>query len=84
MYKIEQKSIIKTFLYTKVYKLSIFEKWVFKIGYVRFKVHDEMHKTIKKICKKLGLKESELSRMALMEYLRSMNVFEEKIKGGGK
>jgi hypothetical protein len=39
-----------------------------------------MHKTIKQVCKKLGLKESELSRMAVLEYLRSMNVFEDKLK----
>jgi hypothetical protein len=54
------------------------------IAYIRFKVGDEMHKTIKEVCARLGLKESELSRVALLEYLRSMNVFEAKIRGKTK
>ena len=50
------------------------------MAYIRFKVSEEMHKTIREICKKLGVKESELSRTALMEYLRSIGAFSEKIK----
>ena len=67
-----------------MYKSVINLKRVLIIAYIRFKVGDEMHKTIKEVCASLGLKESELSRVALLEYLRSMNVFEAKIRGKTK
>lgn len=48
------------------------------MAYIKYKVSDELHKTIKELCKKIGLKESELSRQALIEYLKEMNVFNKK------
>ena len=48
------------------------------MAYIKYKVSDELHKTIKELCKKIGLKESELSRQALIEYLKEMNVFSKK------
>ena len=48
------------------------------MAYIKYKVSEELHKTIKELCKKIGLKESELSRQALIEYLKEMNVFNKK------
>ena len=48
------------------------------MAYIKYKVSDELHKTVKELCKKIGLKESELSRQALIEYLKEMNVFNKK------
>jgi len=48
------------------------------MAYIRYKVTDELHKTIKAICKKIGLKESEISRTAIVEYLKSLNAFDKK------
>ena len=45
------------------------------MAYIKYKVSDELHKTIKEVCKKIGFKESELSRTALIEYFKSMGVF---------
>ncbi len=50
------------------------------MAYVRYKLSDDLHKILKEVCKKLGLKESELSRQALIEYLRSLSVLSEKVK----
>jgi hypothetical protein len=50
------------------------------MAYIRYKVSEELHKIIKEVCKKLGMKESELSRQAVMEYLKSLSVFNERIK----
>ncbi|MFC2142851.1 hypothetical protein ACFLQN_00455 [Candidatus Aenigmatarchaeota archaeon] len=50
------------------------------MGYVRYKLSDETHKILKNVCKKLGIKESEISRMALMEYLKSVGVLNERVK----
>ncbi|MCD4666351.1 hypothetical protein K8R47_00910 [archaeon] len=48
------------------------------MAYIKYKVQDELHKTIKDVCKKIGLKESELSRTAVIEYLKSLNAFNKK------
>jgi len=48
------------------------------MAYIRYKVADALHKTIKEICKKIGLKESELSRTAIIEYLKSLDAFNKK------
>ncbi len=45
------------------------------MAYIRYKVTDELHKTVKEICKKIGIKESELSRQSLIEYLKSLGAF---------
>jgi antitoxin component of RelBE/YafQ-DinJ toxin-antitoxin module len=50
------------------------------MGYVRYKLPDETHEILKRVCKRLGMKESEMSRMALMDYLRSLSVLSEKVK----
>ena len=50
------------------------------MAYIKYKVQPELHKKVKEICKKLGLKESELSRMSLIEYLKSLNAFEKNKK----
>ncbi|MBL7147717.1 MAG: hypothetical protein ISS82_02730 [Nanoarchaeota archaeon] len=48
------------------------------MAYIRYKVTEELHRTIKAICKKIGLKESEISRTALIEYLKSLGAFDKK------
>ena len=48
------------------------------MAYIKYKVTDELHKTIKEMCKKMGLKESELSRTAIIEYLKSLGTFNKK------
>jgi len=50
------------------------------MGYVRYKLSDNLHKLVKEVCKKLGVKESEMSRQALMEYLKSLSVLTDRIK----
>lgn len=51
-----------------------------KMAYVRYKLSEDLHKILKEVCKKLGMKESELSRQALIEYLRSLSVLSEKVR----
>ena len=48
------------------------------MAYIKYKVTDELHKIIKDICKRIGLKESELSRTAIIEYLKSLKAFDKK------
>ena len=48
------------------------------MAYIRYKVTDDLHKIIKDICKRMGLKESELSRTAIIEYLKSLKAFDKK------
>lgn len=50
------------------------------MAYVRYKLSEDLHKILKDVCKKLGMKESELSRQALIEYLRSLSVLSEKLR----
>ncbi len=50
------------------------------MAYVRYKLSENLHKILKDVCKKLGMKESELSRQAIMEYLKSLSVLTEEIK----
>lgn len=50
------------------------------MGYVRYKLPDETHKMVKNVCKRFGMKESEISRIALMEYLKSIGVLSERAK----
>ena len=45
------------------------------MAYIKYKVSEELHKQVKEICKKIGIKESELSRQALIEYLKSLGLF---------
>ncbi len=50
------------------------------MAYVRYKLPEETHKMLRKVCKKLGMKESEISRIALIEYLKSLGLLSEKVK----
>lgn len=50
------------------------------MAYVRFKLSDDVHGMLKRVCKQLGMKESEMSRIALMEYMKSLGVFSEEIR----
>ena len=50
------------------------------MAYVRYKLPDETHKMLKKVSARLGMKESEISRIALMEYLKSLGVLNERVK----
>ncbi|MDI6721454.1 MAG: hypothetical protein QMD85_03625 [Candidatus Aenigmarchaeota archaeon] len=52
------------------------------MGYVRYKVPDETHEILRGVCKNLGLKESEISRIALFEYLKSIKAIEHSVHGG--
>ncbi|MBI4018585.1 MAG: hypothetical protein HY368_03170 [Candidatus Aenigmarchaeota archaeon] len=50
------------------------------MAYVRYKLPEETHKLLKKVSSRLGMKESEISRIALMEYLKSLGVLNERVK----
>ena len=50
------------------------------MAYVRYKLPEETHKMLRKVCSKLGMKESEISRIALMEYLKSLGLLSEKVR----
>jgi len=49
------------------------------MGYVRYKLSDETHDILRRVSRQLGMKESEISRIALMEYLRSLSVLSERV-----
>lgn len=50
------------------------------MGYVRYKLSDESHDILRRVSKRLGMKESEVSRQALMEYLKSLGILSERVK----
>lgn len=50
------------------------------MGYIRFKLSDETEEILDNVCKKLGMKKAEISRMAVMEYLKSLSVVSAKVK----
>ena len=50
------------------------------MGYVRYKLPDKTHFILKRVCDRLDMKESEVSRIALVEYLRSLGVLSEHAK----
>jgi AraC-like DNA-binding protein len=52
------------------------------MGYVRYKLSNESHDILRKVSRRLGMKESELSRLALMEYLKSLGMLSERVKKG--
>lgn len=54
------------------------------MGYIRYKVSDETEKIIDDVCKKLGIKKSELSRIAVMDYLKSLSIISGKVKENDK
>jgi len=49
------------------------------MAYVRFKLSDDTHRILKKVCNRLGMKESEISRIALIEYMKSLDVLSEEV-----
>jgi hypothetical protein len=49
------------------------------MAYIRYKLSNEMHTELKKMAKKLGMKESEISRLALIDYMKSLGIIHEKI-----
>ena len=51
------------------------------MGYIRFKIPDKLEGVAEQVCRELGLKKSELARVALIEYLKSLSVLSEKVKG---
>ncbi|MEK6887405.1 MAG: hypothetical protein AABX14_00500 [Candidatus Aenigmatarchaeota archaeon] len=50
------------------------------MGYIRYKLPDATHEILKRVCEKLDMKESEISRIALMEYMKSLGVLNERMK----
>ena len=50
------------------------------MGYIRYKLPDGTHAILKGVCDKLDMKESEISRIALMEYLKSLGVLSDRMK----
>lgn len=50
------------------------------MGYIRYKLPDESHEMLRKVSRRLGMKESEVSRLALMEYLKSLGILSERVK----
>lgn len=51
------------------------------MGYIRYKLPDETEEILEDVCKKLGMKKSEISRLAIIEYLKSLSVVSQKVKG---
>jgi hypothetical protein len=49
------------------------------MGYVRYKVPEETHQIMRSVCQRLGLRESEMSRIALYEYLKSVKAIENNL-----
>ncbi len=50
------------------------------MGYIRFKLPDKLEEVAEQVCAELGLKKSELARVALIDYLKSLSVLSEKVK----
>ena len=50
------------------------------MGYVRYKLPEETHSILKRMSRNLGMKESEISRIALIEYMKSLSLISEKVK----
>ncbi|MBI2584127.1 MAG: hypothetical protein HYW25_05650 [Candidatus Aenigmarchaeota archaeon] len=50
------------------------------MGYVRYKLPEQTHQILKKVCLRLGMKESEISRISVMEYLKSLGVLSESVR----
>jgi len=50
------------------------------MAYIKYKLQEGVHEVLREVCKKLGMKESEVSRQALMEYLQRMSVISAKVK----
>ena len=50
------------------------------MGYIRYKLPERTHLILKGVCEKLDMKESEVSRIALMEYLKSLGVLYERMR----
>ena len=50
------------------------------MAYVRFKLSDDTHRILKKVCSRLGMKESEIARIALIEYMKSLSVLSHEVK----
>ena len=50
------------------------------MAYVRFKLSDGTHRILKNVCDRLGMKESEIARIALIEYLKSLSVLSNEVK----
>ena len=49
------------------------------MAYVRYKLSKEMHDELKSMSRKLGMKESEISRLALIEYMKSLGIIHETV-----
>lgn len=50
------------------------------MGYVRYKLSDESHQMLRSVSRRLGMKESEISRVALMDYMKSLGILSENVK----
>lgn len=56
---------------------------VFRMGYVRYKLPEQTHEMLRRMSSRFGMKESEVSRIALMEYMRSLGVLSERVHRAG-
>jgi predicted DNA-binding protein len=50
------------------------------MGYIRFKLPDEIEEILDKLSTKLGMKKSEITRIAVIDYLKSISMISEKAK----
>ena len=50
------------------------------MAYIRYKLPDPTHKILKNVALRLGMKESEISRVAMMEYLKSLGILGERVR----
>jgi len=49
------------------------------MAYVRYKLPDPTHQLLKKLAKRLGMKESEISRLAIMQYMKDVGVISDRV-----
>lgn len=50
------------------------------MGEIRFYTRDGEDEIINTVCKKMGWKKSELGKLALREYLKSLSVISKRVK----
>ncbi|HLD85527.1 MAG TPA: hypothetical protein VI968_03135 [archaeon] len=50
------------------------------MAYVRYKLPEKTHDMLKRMSRKTGLRESELSRIALIEYMRSIGMVSDRVR----
>jgi hypothetical protein len=51
-----------------------------RMAYIRYKLPEPTHKIMRKVGIRLGMKDSEISRIAVMEYLKTLGILGDKVR----